>query len=157
MLVCITHVSAQWFSFLQVASWWHFLVTALPLSLYLECWMKWLLSFLFFTIMTVSCSFPFNFVKFSSMPSICLICIPVLFFFFHGCTEPWIVFYLLDFHSWCIYKALEYAFLNPIYVFPISLYIIMKIFVIWAASSERLFPRDSLCSLFLMSTQQVVS
>ena len=84
-----------------------------------KCWMKSLLSFLFFTIMIVSCS-PIYFcqvflhaINLSFIYWFCFFCC------FHCRAELRMAFYLLDFHSWCIYKALEYAVLNPIYVFQI--------------------------------------
>lgn len=54
-----------------------------------ECWMEWLLSFLFFSIMIVSCSPIYScqvFLHAINLPHLCIH--PVSFSFFQGCEEP---------------------------------------------------------------------
>lgn len=99
-----------------------------------ECWMEQLLSFLFFTIMIVSCSpicFCQVFLHAINLPHLCTS--SVSYSFFSYCTELCMVFYSVGSYSGCICKPLEYAFLNPLYVFRIQLSVELKIFVIWAA------------------------
>jgi hypothetical protein len=61
-----------------------------------ECWIKWLFSFLFFTIMIVSCS-PIYFCQiFLCAINLSHFCTgSVSFSFFHSCKEPWLVFDLV--------------------------------------------------------------
>lgn len=73
-------------------------------------------------------------------------------FFFSHCTELCMVFYSICSYSECICKPLEYAFLNPLYVFWIQLFVVLKIFVIWAA--RKSFSRDF--SLFTFCNVQTV-
>lgn len=118
-----------------------------------ECWMKRLLSFLSFAIMIVSCSpiyFCQVFLHAINLPHLCTG--SVSYSFFSHCTELCMVFYSICSYSECLCKPLEYAFLNPLYVFWIQLFVVLKIFVIWA--TRKSFSRDF--SLFTFCNVQTV-
>lgn len=98
---------------------------------------------------------PFILVKFSSMPSICLICAPVLFLIpFFTLHRPTYGLLFIWFLFWMICKPLAYAFFEPPYVFQIQLSVVLTISVIWAA--RKSFSLDFLCLPFVMFRQQVV-
>lgn len=99
---------------------------------------------------------PFIFVKFFLMPSICLICVSVLFLFLFsqlrratdGLLFGWFSFLMrIQTTRVCIFESY-------IYLPDLALYYED---ICHLGSSERLFPWDTLCLPFIVFRQQVVS
>lgn len=110
-----------------------------------ECWMKRLLSFLFFTIMIVSCSPIYScqvFLHAINLPHLCTR--SVSYSLFHTAqTYVWSVIHLV-----LILDDMQTA-RAPLYVFQIQLSVFLTISVIWAARKKSFSP-DFLCLPFVM-------